>query len=86
MPVRRPAWVEDDDGGDEDYAPVPTFQSAFTEALGAADWTRSAANSAAQGNAFVQYYSNIIYLVVIWIACSRRSGSGQRQAKIRPEN
>lgn len=44
--VRRPAWAEDDDD-DKDYVPVPTFQSAFTEALGAADWTRS--NSGGQG-------------------------------------
>ena len=48
--VRRPAWAEDDDD-DKDYVPVPTFQSAFTEALGAADWARS--NSGGQGNAFV---------------------------------
>jgi len=55
--VRRPAWVEDDD---EDCDPVPTFQSAFTEALGAADWRRYEADAGAQGNTSVHcyYYSN----------------------------
>ena len=47
--VRKPAWVEDDDEGG--CAPVPTFQSAFTEALDTADWSKYEANSAEQGNA-----------------------------------
>lgn len=46
--TRIPAWAEVAD--DEDYIPVPTFQSAFTEALGAADWTiSSGTKSAGQG-------------------------------------
>lgn len=39
--------VEDED--EEDCAPVPTFKSAFTEALGAADWTGSGVNLEGQG-------------------------------------
>lgn len=39
--------MEDED--EEDCAPVPTFQSAFTEALVAADWTRSGFYQESQG-------------------------------------
>lgn len=39
--------IEDEDK--EDCAPVPTFQSAFTEALGAAYWTRSSFYRESQG-------------------------------------
>lgn len=39
--------TEDED--EEDCAPVPTFQSAFTEALGATDWTRSSFYQESQG-------------------------------------
>lgn len=49
--TRRPAWADVAD--DEDYIPVPTFQSAFTEALGAADWTiSSGTKSVGQGKKF----------------------------------
>ena len=59
--TRIPAWAEVAD--DEDYIPVPTFQSAFTEALGAADWTiSSGTKSAGQGKKFDPNLSLSIYL------------------------
>lgn len=45
--VRKVNSVENED--EEDCAPVPTFQSAFTEALGAAGWTRNGVNPEGQG-------------------------------------
>ena len=42
--------MEDED--EEDCAPVPTFQSAFTEALVAADWTRSGLCLLERGDAY----------------------------------
>lgn len=45
--VRKVNSVENED--EEDCALVPTFQSAFTEALGAAGWTRNAVNPEGQG-------------------------------------
>ena len=59
--TRRPAWAEVAD--DDDYIPVPTFQSAFTEALGAADWTISSrTKSAGQGKKFDPNLSLSTYL------------------------
>ena len=59
--TRIPAWAEVAD--DEDYIPVPTFQSAFTEALGVADWTiSSGTKSAGQGKKFDPNLSLSIYL------------------------
>ena len=61
--TRIPAWAEVAD--DEDYIPVPTFQSAFTEALGAADWTiSSGTKSAGQGKKFDPNLSLSIYLCI----------------------
>lgn len=61
--TRIPAWAEVAD--DEDYIPVPTFQSAFTEALGAADWTiSSGTKSAGQGKKFDPSLSLSIYLFI----------------------
>ena len=63
MITRIPAWAEVAD--DEDYIPVPTFQSAFTEALGAADWTiSSGTKSAGQGKKFDPNLSLSIYLFI----------------------
>lgn len=45
--VRKVTSVENND--EEDCAPVPTFQSAFTEALGAAGWTGNGVNPEGQG-------------------------------------
>ena len=61
--TRIPAWAEVPD--DEDYIPVPTFQSAFTEALGTADWTISSrTKSAGQGKNFDPNLSLSIYLFI----------------------
>ena len=61
--TRIPAWAEVAD--DEDYIPVPTFQSAFTEALGVADWTiSSGTKSAGQGKKFDPNLSLSIYLFI----------------------
>lgn len=48
--VRKVTSVEDEDK--EDCAPVPTFQSAFTEALGTADWTGNGVKPEGQGEVF----------------------------------
>lgn len=62
--TRRPAWAEVAD--DEDYIPVPTFQSAFTEALGAADWTiSSGTKSAGQGKKFDSYFYYLFIFIFI---------------------
>lgn len=45
--TRRPSWAEDSDEGD--YAPVPTFQSAFTEALISANWDKYDVDKAQSG-------------------------------------
>lgn len=45
--------MEDED--EEDCAPVPTFQSAFTKALVAADWTRCGFYQESQGEACCLY-------------------------------
>ncbi|KAJ7378719.1 RING finger protein 10 [Desmophyllum pertusum] len=47
LSVRKVTSVEDEDK--EDCAPVPTFQSAFTEALGTADWTGNGVKPEGQG-------------------------------------
>lgn len=47
--TRKPSWIEEDDGGD--CAPVPAFQTAFTEALVAADWSKYEARPREQGGA-----------------------------------
>ena len=69
MVVRKPAWAEDDDE-EEDCTPVPTFQSAFTEALGTADWSRYEANAGEQGNAKLWIVVKIMYShCVAWNVC-----------------
>ena len=45
--ARKVTSVENEN--EEDCAPVPTFQSAFTEALGSAGWTGSDVNPDGQG-------------------------------------
>lgn len=45
--VRKVTSVENED--EEDCAPVPTFQSAFTEALGSAGWAGNGVNPEGQG-------------------------------------
>ena len=45
--VRKVTSVENED--EDDCAPVPTFQSAFTEALGWAGWTGNGVKPEGQG-------------------------------------
>ena len=45
--MRKVTSFENED--EEDCAPVPTFQSAFTEALGSAGWAGNGVNSEGQG-------------------------------------
>lgn len=45
--TRRPSWAEESDEGD--CAPVPTFQSAFTEALISANWNKYDVDDAQSG-------------------------------------
>ena len=74
--TRIPAWAEVAD--DEDYIPVPTFQSAFTEALGAADWTiSSGTKSAGQGKKFDPSLSLSIYLFIYLSLFRKRPFSGE---------
>lgn len=47
--TRRPSWAEESDEGD--CAPVPTFQSAFTEALISANWNKYDVDDAQSGAA-----------------------------------
>ncbi|XP_067032639.1 E3 ubiquitin-protein ligase RNF10-like [Acropora muricata] len=47
--TRRPSWAEESDEGD--CAPVPTFQSAFTEALISANWKKYDVDDAQSGAA-----------------------------------
>ena len=74
--TRIPAWAEVAD--DEDYIPVPTFQSAFTEALGAADWTiSSGTKSPGQGKKFDPNLSLSIYLFIYLSLFRKRLFSGE---------
>lgn len=55
--TRRPSWAEDSDEGD--CAPVPTFQSAFTEALTSANWNKYDADDAKSGKLSLGFAQSI---------------------------